>query len=260
MPGGEGISQNLKTGVKNKFPDCVRMDLLTLAPNGNEFGLVLDLNFADEWCDLETKKWKFLKEHWRVRFGIAGGELCLELTNLLSPTDKRNFRQALPTAIEGKRRQREELSDSHTQGDTIQIGGQVSGKEDALSVGYKGEDKHSTARKKEVGHEFSVTKVMIHEKGEETKPKWSIRSQEPGAYLEGSLREQLASFTVTNRPYGLTAKFTTSFQSVHIEEVDSPKFSEQTMKRQAVLKLMMQKYLYAAMKEYVSKVDCCDVQ
>lgn len=244
----------------NKFPDCVRMVLKAVAPIPNEIELHLDLNFADEWHDLETRNWFYLKEHWRFRFGIAGGELRLELTNLLSPEDKRNFRQILPTAVQGKRKQNEEFSDSHTQGTISQLGGKVSQLGDAVSLKYGQEHAKTTALKTEVGHEFSLNKVMIHEKGAVTEPKWSIRTQEPGTYLEGSLKDKLATVIVTDHPYRLTAKFTTSFQNVHIEEVDSPKFSEQTKKRQVVLKQLMKKYLYTTMQDYVSKAECCDVQ
>jgi hypothetical protein len=194
-----------------------------------ELAVQLDLQFADEWIDLEARRYLFLREKWRFRFALAGGELLITLKGLLSPMGKRSFRQRV-SSLPGTH-----ASPGQTTSPAFTAGGL--GVAATSAAGLPG---------------AAIRPYSAYTRGGDAAPIWVFRANH-GTSLVGLIRAQLATFDIADRPYLARARFTATAEMIRIEEIDSPRFPALSSRRRAVLRQLMIEYVHGLAQEYLSE-------
>lgn len=238
---------------EDRFAECVRLRLKARKVKKRKLRLDVDINFADEWCDLETRRWLVLRDSWRFRFSIRSGELRLLLDQLTSPLEGRDLRLKLP--LKEPRKRVSGHAATHIQ--EHEATSKVSGSAGILDASVSGEVGDRNLVRNEAGEtrsdEHVSPQVLVHEKGDEANPSWSFRSNVEEEVLYGGVESSLAELEIGGKPYGVEASFRTSFQSVKVMEVDSAEFERlPALKRLAVV-AAMREYVYAESREYMSR-------
>jgi len=90
MNNQQGSREGGCTRDDNVFPDCVLLSLQPIGSSNATIPIHVDISFNSEWLEVPVRRF-FKKKTWKVEFAIRAGDLVFELSNLTSPSDKRNF-------------------------------------------------------------------------------------------------------------------------------------------------------------------------
>jgi len=212
----------------------------------------VDISFNSEWLEVPVRRF-FKKKTWKVEFAIRAGDLVFELSNLTSPSDKRNFVKEL---LDGQVVKQEVTTsrsafDETTKGAGVAL--QIKPSVATMSLNTQNSVSSKQGQATEQRDIFSLPFVTISAKGHEKEPKWSFMCK--GQFLQGSVKCWLADFTIEKIPFGLIAMFRTSFNAILIYQVDSPEYEQTKEKKKAVLHQTFKKFVHKLAERYISKVE-----
>jgi hypothetical protein len=241
-------STDLAVQHDDRFADCVRLRIIPALADPSRLRLEFELSFADMWLDMETRKYRVLREAWRFRFAIRGGELSLVLNRLASRTTERNFHRMLPRTQAVQHTASTETAGSFESSGTLAAGSASWIPEGSIRLSAG----RSRADKRTATDAYPRQQVVIYHKGSEESPKWVIRTDTVDGVLLGSVHDWLATLDIVGRPFSVNAAFTTSLNGVCILEVDNHEFDTTSDRRKRILTRVMQKFVRDSVEEGVS--------
>ena len=241
-------STGLAVQHDDRFADCVRLRITPALADSSHLRLDFELSFADMWVDMETRRYRVLREAWRFRFAIRGGELSLALNRLASRTAERNFHRMLPHTQTVAHTASTEAAESFESSGTLAAGSASWVPEGSIRLSSG----RSRADKRTATDAYPREQVVIYHKGSEESPKWVIRTETVDGVLLGSVHDWLATLDIVGRPFSVDATFTTSLNSVCILEVDNHEFAATSDRRKRILSRVMQKFVRDSVEDGVS--------
>jgi len=168
--------------------------------------LLLTINFNEQWQDLRVG---------RVKFGLRGGELRLEIANGRIPYDARELASSLPFTI---KKEREEKASRKAQ-----TGTKASG---SLSLPFTSskaaaETRSTQEQLAETTDRFQLTDCQMTTKGAEDHPAWVFAVKTGETVLKGLLKQaKLGTLEIDAQPCQIDATFTLSKQDICLTSVD----------------------------------------
>ncbi|MDY6785471.1 MAG: hypothetical protein SW833_23465 [Cyanobacteriota bacterium] len=201
----------------------------------------LTISFNEQWQELRFKN----LSSGRVKFGIRGGELILELTNGKIPYGSRSFNDPMSLSADL------EVETAQGQESQSSVGGSWSS--DKPGVTAKQDSKRTDSRKEK----FQKTTSYISTKGSEERPTWVFEAGQDEPVLKGTLSEEkLATMEIVGHPYKITATFEISRGDVRFTEGEGIWLRNLMPNKRALFEGEIIKWLLdRKLKPYLSKVE-----
>lgn len=214
--------------LENRCPDCLYLELegkavgnqglLSSLPQSlslkkgksnlpNQIDLHLTINFNEQWQDMRVG---------RIKFGLSGGELRLNLKNGEIPYNLRKLNSELQLEITKERQQ--QASQESKQGTEGSLEANINPLR-LVKVVMKGilERKASAGRT----DKFQFTAAQVTTKGLPDKPVWVFEDKTGESVLLGSLiQAQLGTMEVTDKPCQVEARFEVSLRDVKLTDAE----------------------------------------
>ena len=238
----------LQLKLENRCPDCLYIKLTgTPKPSiSNQIELYLTINFNEQWHNLIGG---------RVKLGLKGGELRLNLHNCTMPYESRELTGSLASAIE-KTRQEQAGNKTHV-GIEAKLSNvsvvPIPAAKTAIKAGV------STETSQEITDEFEFTTCQITTKGSEENPAWAFTVGTGEPVLKGLLKNALlGTLNIEVKPCFVVATFEVSKRDVYVTDAEglwSPDISRNkraVLERAIALRLLQSKF-----QPYLSQVELC---
>jgi hypothetical protein len=236
----------LQLKLENRCPDCLYIKLTgTPKPSiSNRIELHLTINFNEQWQNIIGG---------RVKLGLKGGELRLNLRNCTMPYESRELTGSLANAIE-KTRQEQAANKTHL-GIEAKLSNLAVVPTLTAKTGIKASA--STETSQEITDEFEFTTCQITTKGSEENPAWAFAVGTGEPVLKGLLKNaMLGTLNVEVKPCLVKATFEVSRRDVYVTDAEglwSPDISRNkraVLERAIALLLLQSKF-----QPYLSQVE-----
>lgn len=188
---------------ENKYPECLFLDLKIFEQYQQPdqlLALQLTINFNEEWLEIPLG---------RIKIGLRGGELHLNIKNGSAPFIKRAFIQELPISVI------KEVTISENK--ELGLSPEVSWLDKVFGVKLNAfqnlkQGKVETAE---------VIQCQISTKGPDESPKWAFRlKRSDEQVLLGLIHEKLCDVRVNNSPCLIEGLFKVSLRDVWITDAE----------------------------------------
>ncbi len=248
----EPITSNLVPKPDNKCSDCLHMTLegnliqqeklFILRPfkpkqaETEKISLHLLINFNTRWETLPIG---------RIRFGLKGGELKLNLKNGKIFYEDRKFTNPLAVSVQ-KERQDQKGSQNKV------------GVEPSWADGKAGTKVNlGTEQTESQTDKFQLTTYQISTKGSENNPVWTFELETGEPFLKGSFgKAELGILTVIGKPCCVEATFEVSQRDVKLIEAEGPWLKDIIPEKREALDIALVKLLLKhKLTPYLSRVE-----
>ena len=253
-----GTGNHLDVSCINNHEDCLRLALAPEPKRNNKLRLNLDINFADEWINLSTRKYLVFTDDWRTRFCLKAGELIFKLNGLISHPSAREFKSTLAVEIVTRTTGKQaETATEESEANAADLNAGFDAKGPKVGGGASSSKKKAKSLKaiKSTSDTYETKTILIHAKGGDYTPTWTFRAQAIDGTLNGHIDEKLADLKVEREQIQLSASFVCSYSGLQILEVDGITFHEKSDPKKAAIVQLIHKSLYESIQQYVSKVD-----